>query len=350
MDDSGWGWIIGIVLFLAFLDKILAFFVTVLGYIGQTFLIAVEYPAHGLAVLGVTNPIAAWLLLGILFGGAVGAVVGFDKIGMKKGRTLTLAGSGAVLFLLLALSSSTPSQMGQRAGGRRLLETGTVATCSSVAGCRNYKPKTNSRAGERVCVYAEALNVNRGGRIDVKFNVLVVGPGGNELTKGPGDGDYAVNTTNASCAHWDRLPIPQGAKPGIYVARVEMLNKLDGGVGRSSTQFKVVAPAASTNPEPSSPPGSIPDDIAQFLQTWGDSFRAGNFDTQMDCYAPLVESYFRKRNLSRAEVRREREGMIAQYGPVRQFEVSNVELISSAPGRAEVKFKTRWELSARDVG
>jgi hypothetical protein len=77
---------------------------TILGYIGQTLLIAVEHLAHGLAVLGVTNPIAAWLLLGGLAEATVGAVVGFNRIGMKKPLPSILVGGGVVFTLLLAFS------------------------------------------------------------------------------------------------------------------------------------------------------------------------------------------------------------------------------------------------------
>jgi hypothetical protein len=98
---------------------------------------------------------------------------------------------------------------------------------------------------------------------------------------------------------------------------------------------------------PQTPPRAIPDDIWLFVQTWGNSFLAGNFDAHMSCYAPVVETYYGKRNLTRAEVRRVREGMVEQYGSVRQFDVSNVELVASAPGRVEVKFRTHWELSGK---
>jgi len=94
-------------------------------------------------------------------------------------------------------------------------------------------------------------------------------------------------------------------------------------------------------------PEAIPNDIGLFLQTWRNSFLAGNFDAHMECYAPLVETYYQKRNLTRAGVRREREGMIAQYGNVRQFDVSNIELTTTAQGHVEVRFRTHWELSGK---
>lgn len=115
-----------------------------------------------------------------------------------------------------------------------------------------------------------------------------------------------------------------------------------------SSQQSLAAPAGVGQPAvPQGQPATIPEDIGRFLQTWSDSFRAGNFDVQMDCYAPMVETYYGKHNLTRAQVRREREGMITQYGSVRQFDVSTVEMISSSPQRVEVKFRTHWELSGR---
>jgi uncharacterized protein len=127
-------------------------------------------------------------------------------------------------------------------------------------------------------------------------------------------------------------------------------NILTGQAGPSSTSSTVDAPAISTTAQLSLPqvqPGSIPNDIAQFLQTWRDTFRAGNFDAHMECYAPMVETYYRKSDLSKSEVRREREGMVEQYGAVHLFDISNVELVASGPGRVVVKFRTHWELSGK---
>ena len=95
-------------------------------------------------------------------------------------------------------------------------------------------------------------------------------------------------------------------------------------------------------------PMDVPDDVGEFLQTWRNSFLARNFDVHTECYAPLVETYYQKHGLSRAEVRREREGMVAQYGSVRQFDVSNVELADRATGRVDVRFRTHWELSGKE--
>ena len=165
----------------------------------------------------------------------------------KNQSAIRLAGLGAVLLAAVVLVGGAfvkrqlkLPQMGQWASVRRPLEAGTVATCSSATGWRKYKPKTSFHAGDYVCVYAEALNVNRGGRIDVTFSVLVVDSGGHEVIQGRGES--RANTRDSSCADWGRLLIPYGTKPGTYIARVEMMNKLDGGLGRASTPFEVVAP------------------------------------------------------------------------------------------------------------
>lgn len=94
-------------------------------------------------------------------------------------------------------------------------------------------------------------------------------------------------------------------------------------------------------------PMGVPDDVGQFLQTWRNTFLTGDFDAHMECYAPVVETYYQKRNLTRADVRREREGMVAEYGSVRQFDVSNVELTITAQGLVDATFRTHWEISGK---
>ena len=92
---------------------------------------------------------------------------------------------------------------------------------------------------------------------------------------------------------------------------------------------------------------SAQNEIQTLLSRWAETFRQQNMDGQAECYAPVVESYFRKRSLDRTQIKMEREKLFEDYGPMRDFTISNIEFVSVSSEQATVRFRTRWELSGR---
>src|ERR1035441_2755925 len=93
---------------LAILLGLLVVGVQALGHGGQALLIKTEFVAYGLTSFGITNPTVAWLVLGILVGGAVGFAVGFGRAGRKMETAFACVTTPALLVLLSVLSSSAP--------------------------------------------------------------------------------------------------------------------------------------------------------------------------------------------------------------------------------------------------
>src|ERR1022692_3735259 len=98
------------------MDEILGFIalviaiilIPVFGHGGQALLVKTEFIAYGLTDFGITNPTAAWLVLGVLVGGAAGFGVGFGRAGRKVEMSFACLMAPALLVLLSVLSSSAP--------------------------------------------------------------------------------------------------------------------------------------------------------------------------------------------------------------------------------------------------
>lgn len=113
MDE--WGGCIGALIVLAIVLWAIYAVLLSFAYVGMTVLIAIEFVAHGLLPLGITNPTAAWLLLGVLGGGAAGFALGFQRAG-KKSALPVVGIIGAVIFIsLMAASGSAPTPTWQTA-------------------------------------------------------------------------------------------------------------------------------------------------------------------------------------------------------------------------------------------
>jgi hypothetical protein len=94
--------------------------------------------------------------------------------------------------------------------------------------------------GDQVFLYAEALNVNHGGRIDLSFDDSIFTPTGTKLlgTAVP----FSTMATDKSWAAWPNFTIPSDASPGSYTATVEVRDNVTGNTGSESVMFTVSAP------------------------------------------------------------------------------------------------------------
>ncbi len=121
------------------------------------------------------------------------------------------------------------------------LEVGTVATCAGAARAwRSYTPKRGFRAGEDVYAYAEALNTNRLGRIDVTFKFIMRGPTGTRMFVA--SERVQLQTADTSCWASEKYGLPPDSRPGTYGVKVDVRNNLTGQTGRGGTTFQVTGP------------------------------------------------------------------------------------------------------------
>lgn len=121
-----------------------------------------------------------------------------------------------------------------------LLQIGEVVTCSSVKAYRDYTPKSQFVSGERFRLYAEALEINHEGRVELVFEYSVYAPNGSKVT----GRTHRVSreSTAPNFAAWPTLTLPPDASPGVYSARVKVHDKLGGQSASKSIKFTVLAP------------------------------------------------------------------------------------------------------------
>ena len=87
---------------------------------------------------------------------------------------------------------------------------------------------------------------------------------------------------------------------------------------------------------------SLPDNVKTLLDKWVISTRKRDIQANLDCYAPFVENYYTKRQLSRPDMLREKQRQFATIGPVRRFELDNVQFTPLGSDRAVLLFDKHW--------
>jgi len=85
------------------------------------------------------------------------------------------------------------------------------------------------------------------------------------------------------------------------------------------------------------------------------SFRNKDARAQADCYAPVVETYFRWHNVPREQLAHDKEKSFAAIGEIRKYEISEIQVsVQPAIGnpdsttnynRADAIFQKEWDTS-----
>jgi len=88
--------------------------------------------------------------------------------------------------------------------------------------------------------------------------------------------------------------------------------------------------------------------IHVLLSRWTDSLHRRDLDAQMECYAPALEVYFKRVNVSREAVRTDKERAFAEFSTL-DVSISDVSITADGPNRAIVRFKKTWDFK-RDLG
>ncbi len=83
--------------------------------------------------------------------------------------------------------------------------------------------------------------------------------------------------------------------------------------------------------------------IRSLLKTWVETFRGRDANAQADCYAPLVQTYFRSHNFSNDQVRRDKERVFLSLADVRKYEITDVKIFPDINGRYIATFKKTWD-------
>ncbi|HYZ87645.1 MAG TPA: hypothetical protein VE621_24730, partial [Bryobacteraceae bacterium] len=83
-------------------------------------------------------------------------------------------------------------------------------------------------------------------------------------------------------------------------------------------------------------------DVRDILDRWATAARTGDMAAQSTFYAPVVERYFKARNVSRDWIRRDKERDAESSGPLTELQLGNVSVREVNPNTALVSFNKTW--------
>jgi hypothetical protein len=83
-------------------------------------------------------------------------------------------------------------------------------------------------------------------------------------------------------------------------------------------------------------------DIRSLLTTWTESFKEKDLTRQMNCYAPVMDTYFLKHDVSRDFVQEDKLRAFNSIAEIQLFEISDVTIEFASSTEATVKFRKKW--------
>ena len=95
---------------------------------------------------------------------------------------------------------------------------------------------------------------------------------------------------------------------------------------------------ADQNPQLEQPKNSGELGIRNLLSAWTESFKEKDLARQVDCYAPVLETYFLQHNVSRDVVQSNKSKAFAAIKDVRAFKISDINIAFTSSATATVKF------------
>jgi len=85
-------------------------------------------------------------------------------------------------------------------------------------------------------------------------------------------------------------------------------------------------------------------DINDLLNRWRDSVVRGDVNAHVILYGPKMDQFFRRRNVTRETVRREKARMMELYPQVNRYDISDVRVESQRENEAVVSFRKEWDM------
>lgn len=158
----------------------------------------------------------------------------------------------------------------------------------------------------------------------------------------------------------DCLPTkPQVGQPSIVATAADRQGKpysgstLALGIGGAAVVAVAIVLAvlnySRTQPQPSTvqsqqPVGPAEEEaIARTLNSWVESFRMKDSAVHVGCYAPVVETYFRKHNVINAQLSSDKLKAFSDIAEVRKYEIRDIRFTRAEDGRVAVTFRKDWD-------
>lgn len=105
---------------------------------------------------------------------------------------------------------------------------------------------------------------------------------------------------------------------------------------------------STTDPQSASTPALPEVSIRQLLDEWVNSFKAKDADSHSNCYAPMIEQYFLRSNVTHDHLRRYKEAAFQDISEVRQYDIRDVAIAPETAGRYAATFHKSWDTMGRD--
>jgi hypothetical protein len=87
--------------------------------------------------------------------------------------------------------------------------------------------------------------------------------------------------------------------------------------------------------------------IRELLDRWSNALRHGNTQAAVQCYAPVVSTYFGAHDVTREAVRQKIRKSSARYGGLDIYRVSGVAINPVSEDQAVVSFRKHWQTAGR---
>jgi ketosteroid isomerase-like protein len=96
--------------------------------------------------------------------------------------------------------------------------------------------------------------------------------------------------------------------------------------------------------------GDTEQDLHVLVDRWAAAFRARDLNDHMSFYAPTVDRFFLKRNVSADQVRQTKEQALSAAGNIEQYKIENVQTKMESPTRATVTFDKTYSFTGSTSG
>lgn len=137
---------------------------------------------------------------------------------------------------------------------------------------------------------------------------------------------------------------PERKRPQKFLPTLAFVLAVAGGMlGYQSFRMKSVGEADRVVPATQTPARHVEAEVRVLLSQWSDAVLRGDRDAFMNCYASVLNVYLDKRNVGRAEVRRNLDGVLSRYGRFDLLRLSDLRITPAGPSHAVATFRKYWK-------
>lgn len=81
------------------------------------------------------------------------------------------------------------------------------------------------------------------------------------------------------------------------------------------------------------------------IDRWTNSYRSGNVQEQVSCYAPFVDNYFKMRNVRPEQIALDRKNSWSKIASVNDYRITPVRIMDLGNGQQSVLLHKEWNVT-----